>query len=140
MSTGKIIVTRVEDTTPSDFPWGQIRWLFHGRLASDAEMTFAVVTLRAGQTAPPHSHANCEELMYALKGRFEVLASEETHLVSPGALIRIPRAVHHQSRNTSPEDAVLVCAYSAPVRETRVGQPPIPNTASAGAPPTETAP
>jgi len=134
MNSGKIIVARVEDAAPSDFPWGQIRWLFHGRLAADAEMTFAVVTLRAGQTSPSHTHANCEELMYALKGRIEVVAGEEVHSVSPGALVRIPRGIEHRSRNSSAEDAVLVCAYSAPVRETRVSRAAPPPQSQANAP------
>ena len=120
LSTGKVVVTRVEDVRPASFPWGQIRWLFHSHLATDAEMTFGVVTLRQGKSNPGHNHPNCEELLYLLKGRLEHCVGESRTTMSPGTLIRIPRGVEHHAVNVGDGDAVMVVSYSAPVRQTAV--------------------
>ena len=91
MSNGKIVVSRTEDSPATPFPWGEIRWMFHRHLATDAEMTFGVVTIRKGQSNPTHSHPNCEELLYLMKGELDHYVNGETCRLTPGMMIRLPR-------------------------------------------------
>lgn len=120
MSQGKIIVANVEEVPPRSFPWGNIRWLYHGHLAADAEMTFGVVTLDPGQEYPLHSHGNCEEIMYVLKGHIRYLVNGAEHELGPGSLIRTPKDAHHHAINAGEEKAVMTVVYSHPIRQTQI--------------------
>jgi quercetin dioxygenase-like cupin family protein len=133
LSQGKIVTTQVENVTPTEFSWGQVRWLYHGHLAADAETTFGVVTIQAGEETPAHAHTNCEELMYLLKGRLTHRVGDDSHEVAPGTLIRIPRNIKHSAANEGDDTAVMIVCYSAPRRETTVERKPAPvDTADAG--------
>lgn len=121
MSQGKIVVSKVEDVRPSPFPWGQVRWLYHGHMASDAELTFGIITLNPGESYPEHAHDNCEEIAYVLKGRIRYVVNGEEHILAPGTLIRAPRDSHHHADNLSADDtAVMAVTYSTPIRKTAV--------------------
>lgn len=120
MSKGKVVITRAEEVKPSRFPWGAVRWLCHGRLAADAEMTFGIVTILPGESLPAHSHENCEELMYLIRGELEHTVEDSATHVGPGTLVRIPRGACHSSANTGAENAVTITCYSAGVRKTRL--------------------
>ncbi len=124
MSQGKIIVANVEEIPPRQFPWGSIRWLYHGHLAADAEMTFGVVTLDPGQEYPLHSHGNCEEIMYVLKGRIRYLVNDKEHDLGPGSLIRTPKDAQHFAINAGEDKAVMTVVYSHPLRQTQVVKTP----------------
>ena len=120
MTAGKIVVRTSNGTQPSPFPWGEIRWLYHSHLAADAEMTFGVVTIRAGEHNPAHSHANCEELLYLLQGELDHHVDEDVYHLTPGTLIRLPRNTKHHAISVGEQDAVMVVCYSSAVRQTAV--------------------
>ena len=120
MSQGKIVITRAEQVNATPFSWGNVRWLFHGRLASDAEMTFGIVTLNPGEAMPAHAHDNCEELMYLIRGKLSYEVRGETHPIGPATLLRVPRGSEHLIENRGDEKAVLIAYYSAGVRQTHL--------------------
>lgn len=134
MSQGKIVIKKVEEVRPCSFAWGNIRWLYHGHLAADAEMTFGIITLEPGQEYPEHTHGNCEELMYLLKGRIRYVINGAEHELSPGSLIRAPRGAPHHAVNEGEGQAVMAVVYSNPVRKTQVvklSKPPLDGAGSA---------
>ncbi len=55
-----------------------------------------------------HSHEANDEVFYALKGMPEILVGDTWRPVSEGAFARIPRAVTHDFRNLSGEEAGLL--------------------------------
>ena len=120
MSEAKVVVRHADKVLPTKFPWGEIRWLFHSHLASDAEMTLGVVTIRPGERNPQHGHSNCEELLYLIQGQLDHYVEDESFPLTAGAMIRLPRGTRHHAVHVGDEDAVMVVCYSAPVRQTRV--------------------
>lgn len=119
MTNNKTVVRHAEDAKPTPFPWGDIRWLFHRHLAADAEMTFGVVRIMAGEQNPRHSHSNCEELLYLLEGEIDHCVGDRRIHATPGTLVRFPRNVEHHAENTGDKDALMVVCYSSPVRKTK---------------------
>ena len=56
-----------------------------------------IVELAPGEAPPAHRHDDMEQIFYVLsgRGRLEVGTEGETHLVSPGDLVRIPPSTLH---------------------------------------------
>ena len=61
-------LTNANEGDALQFPWGAIKWLCNDQIDPDAEMTFGIVYLNAGEGNPLHYHPNCEELIYVLSG------------------------------------------------------------------------
>jgi len=106
------IVRGGEGDTKS-FAWGEIRWLADEALGNSPEMTFGRVVIKAGERNPSHRHANCWELLYLLTGRLRHHFGSESAEMEPGQLLVIPPGLGHWAEALSPEDAVMVVAYSA---------------------------
>ena len=96
--------------------WGSICWLV-GSETPGAEQTFGVVTIEPGKRNPLHSHPNCEELLYVVKGECEHKLGEETFSLGVGQVIRIPRGILHWAKCTSDEPLVAVISFSSPDRQ-----------------------
>ncbi|MFQ6131924.1 MAG: cupin domain-containing protein [Armatimonadota bacterium] len=103
-----------------EFAWGRIVWLCNSQIAPEAEMTFGVVTIEAGQTNPVHSHPNCEELLYVISGQCRHSLDDEWVDLGPGDLIRCPAHARHNAINTGSEPVKCVIAYSSPDRQMEV--------------------
>jgi quercetin dioxygenase-like cupin family protein len=101
-----------------DMNWGKIQWLCCNEIDSDAEMTFGVVYILAGESNSRHVHPNCEELIFVLSGECDHTLGDETYHLTPGQMLRIPRNVPHNAITTSWEPCRMIIAYSDPNRET----------------------
>ena len=99
------------------FPWGEIRWL-HSAATGAEGLTIGEVVINPGQENRPHSHPNCEEVLYLISGELEhTCGDEEPYVLKPGMSIRIPAGARHNARCTSAESARMLVAYSSPNRE-----------------------
>lgn len=108
------------DAKRIDAPWGSLRWIA-GRDIGNAEgVIVGRVVIKAGRTNPKHSHPNCEEVLYLLHGRLEHTVGEEKVITEAGDVIVVPPGVPHVARNIGDEDADMIVAYSAGVREFRL--------------------
>jgi quercetin dioxygenase-like cupin family protein len=92
------------------------------KLDPQAEMTFGIVHLKAGQINPLHVHPNCEEQLYVLSGSCEHWIGEKTILLKKGDLIRIPAGVPHKARALAKEPLEAVIVYSSGDRQFEVVQ------------------
>ena len=102
----------------TDFPWGSITWLQSGSVSGSEELTFGEVIIKAGQSNPMHTHANCEEVLYLLEGELDhTCGDEKPYHLKPGSSIRIQRNIAHNATCVSPGDARMVVAYSSAFRE-----------------------
>ena len=111
-------VVDTEEVDGEEFPWGRIRWLCNGEMASGAEMTFGLIFINPGEANPLHAHPNCEEIVFVLGGRCDHRLGEESFPLAAGQMVRIPRGVPHCARNTGWEPLRMVIAYSSPDRQT----------------------
>ena len=77
-------VIRSDDVDALGFPWGVIKWLMNDETGADAQQTFGIVYISAGQQNPPHYHPNCEELLYVLYGACEHTLGDQSYRMGPG--------------------------------------------------------
>jgi len=72
-----------------------------------------IVTYKAGEAPPPHSHPNDEQWIYMLEGRVAVLLGDEVTSVGPGDLVHIPRNTVHGIRLLESPSRFFTCKSPA---------------------------
>jgi quercetin dioxygenase-like cupin family protein len=103
-----------------EYDWGWIRWLMNAQLDPQAQMTFGIVQLNAGELNPVHRHPNCEEVLYVLKGRCEHRLGKQTVVLKPGDVLRIPQGVPHAAKVIGDEPMQAVIVYNTGARQFEV--------------------
>jgi len=111
------LVQDSEKAKKVEFSWGWIRWVVNAEVDPDAEMTFGIVHVNAGQTNPVHLHDNCEEILYMVSGSCEHRVGDKTVVLKAGDVIRIPRGVHHSARTFDKEPMRAIIVYNAGRRD-----------------------
>jgi quercetin dioxygenase-like cupin family protein len=111
-------ITNSNEGDALQFPWGAIKWLCNDQIDPEAEMTFGVVYLNAGEGNPLHYHPNCEELIYVLSGQCDHRLGDEVYSLKAGDMLRIPQSVKHNAANTGWQPVTMVICYSAGDRQT----------------------
>ncbi len=66
-------------------------------------------TFPPGTFVPPHIHANQDEFIYVLDGRFDLVLGGSEANATNGDLIRLPRGIPHGIFNKS--DAPVTCLF-----------------------------
>ncbi len=103
------LVQHFESAEKVEHAWGWIRWLMSSKTDPEAEMTFGIVHVKAGQQNPLHVHPNCAEYLHVLSGSCEHLVGKKWHKLEAGDTIRIPAKVPHGARTLDePMRAVIV--------------------------------
>ena len=111
-------VARIDDVEPQSFPWGGIKWLMNQEADAEAEQTFGLVYINAGQENPPHYHPNCEEILYVLSGRCVHTYGDDKYELGPGDMIRVPSGVVHHAVTKGWEPVRAIISFSAGARAT----------------------
>lgn len=62
--------------------------------------------------APPHEHANEDEISYVLEGEIGVMIGEEVYRATAGSYVLKPRGVVHAFWNPGPEPARIIEIFS----------------------------
>ena len=96
--------------------WGSLTWLAGGKIGNAEGLTVGRVIIRKGMSNPKHSHPNCEEALYLLRGRLEHTLGDETVVLAAGDTIVLNAGVPHNARSIGEEDADMIVAYSSGVR------------------------
>jgi quercetin dioxygenase-like cupin family protein len=90
-----------------------IRFLLTGENSSGSIATFEMtVPPSEGLPAPPHSHDGYEETAYGLSGVLTVTVEGKTFEISPGQAACVPRGAVHSFRNSTREDAKVLCVIT----------------------------
>ena len=97
--------------------WGCLRWAASAAHGGSRCTTVLRVHIRSGCSNPRHSHANCEEVLYLLKGRLEHEMGGETVILEPGDALIVGPGVPHHATCISEEDADMIVAYPVGKRE-----------------------
>ncbi len=111
-------LTNANEGEALQFPWGAIKWLCNDEIDPDAEMTFGIVYLNAGEGNPLHYHPNCEELIYVLSGQCDHQLGDEVIPLKEGSMLRIPQDVKHNAVNTGWQPVTMIICYSTGDRQT----------------------
>jgi quercetin dioxygenase-like cupin family protein len=93
--------------------WGSLTWLASGETGNAEGVTVGRVRIGRGMCNPRHSHPNCEEVLYLLKGRLEHSVGGERVTLSPGDCLVLEKGVPHNAWSVGEEDADMIVAYSS---------------------------
>ena len=96
-----------------DETWGSLRWLAGKKVGNASGLTLGRVTIKVGQSNPPHRHPNCEEALYLLRGRLRHFMGIEEVVLEAGDTLVVQAGLAHYAVNIGVEDAYMVVAYSA---------------------------
>jgi len=112
--TGEVPGAQVEDRF--------LQWVVgpKGALPSDCCSSCVVRFSPGASGRPPHSHRDCEELIYILSGSGEMAGKNgETVSLKTGDFIILRKEEIHMLKNTGPVDMQVLCFYSAPTDNTK---------------------
>jgi len=90
-----------------------MQWLMEDRIAENAGLSLARMTVDPGVTSEAHCHPNCSEAVHLLSGKVEQRSGERWVELAAGDTLLIPAGATHQTRNIGGETAVLMVAYSS---------------------------
>ena len=96
-----------------DESWGSLRWLAGKKIGNASGLTLGRVTIKPGQSNPPHRHPNCEEALYLLHGRLRHFMGAEEAVLEAGDTPVVGAGLSHYAVNIGVEDADMIVAYSA---------------------------
>lgn len=97
--------------------WGSLNWLASKALNNSADLTLGRVTIKRGHSSPRHSHPNCDEVLYLLKGKLKHIIGGQTFIMEPGDTTVAPANTVHITFNIGDEDADIILAYSSGDRQ-----------------------
>ena len=105
------------DSSRIDESWGSLTWLAGERVGNAGGITVGRVIIRKGQSNPRHSHLNCEEVLYLLRGKLEHTVGDEKVILEPGDTLVVKAGVNHNAVSIGDEDADMIVAYSSGDRQ-----------------------
>ncbi len=105
------------DAERTDEDWGSLRWLAGRKIGNAGGITVGRVIIRKGQGNPRHSHPNCEEVLYLLRGRLEHTMGDRKVILEPGDTLVVKAGVNHNAVSIGDEDADMIVAYSSGDRQ-----------------------
>lgn len=97
--------------------WGNTEWLVDDGMVAGVGISVAVMTIKKGNTAPLHAHANCHELIYVVEGRVEASMDKERIILNAGDSVLSPVGTPHGFKNLGDSEAKMVISYSAGKRK-----------------------
>jgi quercetin dioxygenase-like cupin family protein len=112
-------VIRKDGSEVVETSWGSLQWLVSGKDGTSENMTLGRVTFKPGCANPPHSHPNCEEILYVVEGKVEhTLPEGGTTVLNVGDSIVLPPGGKHFAKNIGDGEAVVLVAFNSAERET----------------------
>lgn len=106
-------VLRGDEAARKEEPWGSLAWMASKRVGNAQGVTLGRVVIERGRSNPRHSHPNCEEVLYLLRGRLRHTIEGEDVLLEPGDTLVIPPGLFHNATALGEEDAEMIVAYSS---------------------------
>lgn len=97
--------------------WGSLTWLAGKKLSNAEGLTLGRVVIKKGCCNPRHTHYNCEEVLYLLKGKLEHSMGNKKVILNAGDTLVVAASVPHNAVSIGDEDADMIVAYSSGVRD-----------------------
>lgn len=105
------------ETKFNEMDWGNMEWLLDDSIVPGSQMSVAVMAVKAGETAPAHSHPNCHEFLLLTRGSVEHISGNEKRILEAGDSVFVPAGVVHAVHNLGSVEAQMIVTYSAGVRK-----------------------
>jgi mannose-6-phosphate isomerase-like protein (cupin superfamily) len=93
--------------------YGSLEWLANGELGNAAELSVARMIIVPGATSASHSHSNCEEAAYLVRGAVEEVIGDAVLDMTPGCCAVAPRGIPHYFRNVGSVEAEVLLFFSS---------------------------
>jgi len=100
-----------------DEDWGSLTWLASQKLGNAEGLTVGRVVIKKGMSNPRHSHANCEEVLYLLRGKLDHTVGDASIILEAGDTLTVDAGVPHSAASIGDEDADMIVAYSSGNRD-----------------------
>lgn len=97
--------------------WGSLTWLASNELTRGQDITLGRVVIRKGMSNPKHSHPNCAEVLYLLRGELWHVIGDEAVLMRAGDTTMILAGVPHVAFSVGDQDAEMIVAYPSGQRQ-----------------------
>jgi quercetin dioxygenase-like cupin family protein len=118
--TEEVKAKRIEDRLLSWLIAGEGAELAAGATRSECCASCLVKFEPGASAKPPHSHADCEEIIYILEGQGEMrLAGGEARPIKQGDLLVMRRGEIHLLANTGTTALKALCFYSSVTDNTK---------------------
>ena len=110
-SSGEAEAKRVKEA------WGSLTWLANHELTQGQDITLGRVVIKKGMSNPKHSHPNCAEVLYLLRGELWHVIGDEAVLMQAGDTMLVPAGVPHVAFSVGDQDAEMMVAYPSGQRQ-----------------------
>lgn len=97
--------------------WGCLTWLASKKIGNAEGVTVGRVVIRKGCCNPRHTHNNCQEVLYLLKGKLEHTMGDKKTILNAGDTLVVAAGVPHNAVSIGKQDADMIVAYSSGVRD-----------------------
>ena len=97
--------------------WGSLTWLASNELTRSQDITLGRVVIKRGMSNPKHSHPNCAEVLYLLRGELWHVIGDEAVLMQAGDTTVVPAGVPHIAFSIGDQDAEMMVAYPSGQRQ-----------------------
>jgi mannose-6-phosphate isomerase-like protein (cupin superfamily) len=87
------------------------------QLANLGSLSVDRIEIPPGHIKTPVVHYECQEVLFVLEGRLNILVGGEWKIIGAGDTVGIPIGTVHASRNESPDVVVLLAANSPAYHE-----------------------
>ena len=105
------------------FEWGEMTKMVHSETGDSDELAVSHMVVRPGKSSPIHSHPNCEEAIYLIRGTLEHRVDDRIYPQGPGSTVVVPRGAPHVTTNVGHDDAEVIVTYSTARPEHKPGTP-----------------
>ena len=105
------------EITRIDEDWGSLNWLASRAIGNADGVTLGRVSIKTGYSNPRHTHFNCEEVLYMLRGKLEHTMGDDVLILEAGDTLVVRAGLVHGARNVGDEDVDMMVAYSSGVRD-----------------------
>ena len=99
------------------FPWGKLEWYARKNL-NGTDITLGFCYINPKMENAMHSHPNCDEVLYVVKGSIIHRLNGEELAMNEGDSLLITQGAVHNAFNTGSTEAVLSIAFTTGNRET----------------------
>lgn len=99
------------------FPWGRLEWYARKNL-NGADITLGLCHINPKMENAMHSHPNCDEVLYVIKGSIIHRLNGEEIEMCEGDSLFIPQGAVHNAFNRGDTEAVFSIAFTSGSRET----------------------
>ncbi len=110
---GQATVLREDESQYVEEDWGSLRWVASRALGNANDITVGHVVIRQGRSNPLHSHSNCEEALYLLRGRLDHVFGSDHAILEAGDTLVIAPGVAHRATSIGDVDAEMIVVYSS---------------------------